>query len=198
MRDNEKFLDYVARNYTYLVKHLKAWCWNTGRDYNDDIFSETILKIYDLISKNGTAKDNTDYGFECLIFRAFSTNTDRETQYARNKYKDTNITADTMLFDAYEEFKLNNEITPEDKVNKDLYTDFAINYLLNKIENNFDIQSYRLFRIKLFYNCTYQKLKLLTGVKDCKQRCVKVQTWLKQNITRKEIENAFEQYKDSL
>lgn len=196
-QDNELFLQYVADNYKYLEKKNKAWAYNTHREFNEDIFSQTILNIYELLTKNGKAKDNSDYGFECLFFRAFSTNTDRESQYARNKYKDGNVTSE-QLFDFYEDWKNGNEITPEEKVEKDLYNDFAINYILNKVEQNFDIQSYRLYRIKLFYNCTYVQLKELTKVKDCKAKCTKIQKWLKENIKRKEVEKAFEEYKETL
>lgn len=197
MNDNEKFLQYVNSNYDYLQRKLKAWAFNTGRKFSEDIFQETIIKIYELITKNKKAKDPSDYGFECLFFRSFSTNTLRQAQYAYVKYRSEDITADTQIFDAYEDFK-SSDSSPEEKVESDLFKDFATRYLLCAVEDNFDDLDYRLFRIKIFYQCTYKKLKELTKIKDAKQRCVKINNWLKSNIDRKDIEKAFEQYQDNL
>lgn len=191
--DKDKFLTYVNNNYKYLKRHLQSWAYNTHRTFDDDIFQDTIIKIYNLIEKNGSAKDSSDYGFECLFFRAYSTNLDREAQYARNKLRDDN----SNLSEQYEHFK-SNEITTEEKVMGDMRKDFSIKYILNKVESNFDILTFRLFRIKIFYACTYKKLVEMTKIKDAKQRVSKVNRWLKENVTKQEINEAFEEYLNNI
>lgn len=198
MEDKDKFMQYVSNNYQYLQKKMRSWAFNTHRQYSEDIFHTTILRIYDYLKKNGKAKDNSDYGFESLFFRSFSTNTDRETQYAYNKYRDNNQQDNKNLFDAYESFKENNEITVEEKIDKDLFTDFSINFLLKQVEDNFDIIDYRLFKIKLFMGCTYKKIIEITNIKDAKQRIIKINNWIKDNIHIKDIEKQYEKYKNSL
>ena len=194
IKDNEKFLKYVNKNYTYLQRHLKAWCFNTHRTFNQDIFQDTILKIYNLITKNGKAKDNSDYGYECLFFRAYSTNLDREQQYARVKLKDDN---NTNLFDQYEDYK-NQELTTEEKVLSDAKKDYAVKYILMRIEENFPTLDFRIYRIKLYYECTYKKLVEMTNVKDAKTRIMRINRWVKENITKKEIDEAFEELQEEL
>lgn len=191
--DKDKFLTYVNTNYNYLQRHLKAWAFNTHRTFSQDIFQDTIIKIYNLIDKNGSARDNSDYGYECLFFRAYSTNLDREQQYARNKLRDDN----SNLFEQYETYK-SNEMTTEEKVLSDAKKDYAVKYILYKVEENFPIQDFRLYRIKLYYGCTYKKLVEMTKVKDCKQRVMRINRWIKENITKKEIEDAFDELQSEL
>lgn len=189
IQDKDKFLNYVNTNYTYLKRHLQSWAYNTHRTFDDDIFQDTIIKIYNLIEKNGKAKDSSDYGFECLFFRAYSTNLDREQQYARNKLRDDN----SNLSEQYEQFK-SNQLTPEEKVLSDARKDYSIRYILTKVEDNFDMVTFRLFRIKLFYGCTYKKLVEMTKIKDAKTKVSKVNKWIKENVTKQEINEAFEEY----
>lgn len=197
MQDNELFLKYVADNYSYLQKKMKSWAFNTHRTFDEDVFQTTILKIYDLITKNGKAKDNSDYGFECLFFRAFSLNTDREQQYAVNKLRDLNVMPEDIN-PLYENYVNENAITQDEKVLKDLFLDFSTSYILNKLEENFNSVDFHLYRIKLYYQCTYKKLKELTKVKDCKQRIVKMNEWIKSNITKQEIQSKFEEYCENI
>ena len=189
IHDKDKFLNYVNTNYKYLKRHLQSWAYNTHRTFDDDIFQDTIVKIYNLIEKNGKAKDSSDYGFECLFFRAYSTNLDREQQYARNKLRDDN----SNLSEQYEQFK-SNQLTPEEKVLSDARKDYSIRYILTKVEDNFDMVTFRLFRIKLFYGCTYKKLVEMTKIKDAKTKVSKVNKWIKENVTKQEINEAFEEY----
>lgn len=189
IHDKDKFMTYVNNNYNYLKRHLQSWAYNTHRAFDDDIFQDTIIKIYNLLEKNGKAKDSSDYGFECLFFRAYSTNLDREKQYARNKLRDDN----SNLSEQYEEFK-SNQLTTEEKVLSDARKDYSIRYILEKVEDNFDIVTFRLFRIKLFYGCTYKRLVEMTRIKDAKTKVSKVNRWLKENVTKQEINEAFDEF----
>lgn len=194
IKDNEKFLKYVNKNYTYLQRHLKAWCFNTHRVFNQDIFQDTIIKIYNLIEKKGKVNDSSDRGFECYFFMAYKQNLLRESEYARIKQRDDN---NSNLFDQYEDYK-NQELTTEEKVLSDAKKDYAVKYILMRIEENFPTQDFRLYRIKLYYACTYKKLVEMTNVKDAKTRIMRINRWVKDNITKKEIDEAFEELQEQL
>lgn len=191
--DKEKFLNYVNSNYKYLKRHLQSWAYNTHRTFDDDIFQDTIIKIYNLIEKKGKVNDSSDRGFECYFFMAYKQNLAREQEYARNKLRDDN----SNLSEQHEQFK-SQQMTPEEKVLSDARKDFTIRYLLNKVEENFDMVTFRLFRIKLFYGCTYKKLVEMTKIRDSKQRVSKVNKWLKDNVTKQEVNKAFEDYINNL
>ena len=73
------------------------------------------------------------------------------------------------------------------KIKKQLFEDYSLIYILEQVENNFDTISFNVFRLKTMLPCTYQKLREITKVKDCKKRVVKIMKWLRENITEKEI-----------
>ena len=74
----------------------------------------------------------------------------------------------------------------------DLYKDFATLYLLKQVEEQFDDEHFYLFRLKTFTNLTYAQLAEKTGVKGCRQKVVDVKNWLKENVSKEEVEKAFE------
>ena len=39
---------------------------------------------------------------------------------------------------------------------------------------------------------TYQKLREITKVKDCKKRCIDIMKWLKENVNKEDILTEFE------
>ena len=197
MTDNEYFLDYIGKNYDEIKKRFKSYCYNKHQPWSEDIFQETIIKCHDLIKKNGEIKDKSNQGIENLFFMAFKTNIIRELEYAYVKNRDENITGEALK-DKYEEYKQYNEISSEDKVLKDAFQDFSVNYILSKVEENFNTIDFRLFRIKLFYNTTYKKIKELTKIGNSKQRIVNVQKWIKDNISKEELKEAFEEYQQQL
>lgn len=196
MQDNEIFMNYIGDNYNQLKKRMKGYCFNKSIIFNEDVFQSTIIRCYDLITKNKTMKDNTPSGIENFFFMAFKTNIVRELEYAYIKNRDYNITGDALK-DKYEEYK-ETETTQDEKVSRDMYLDFSTKYILNLIEQNFSPVDFHLFKIKLFYTCTYKRLKELTKIKDCKNRIIKINEWVKQNITKQEINKAFEEYCDNL
>ena len=71
------------------------------------------------------------------------------------------------------------------------FEDYSLIYILEQVENNFDTITFYCFRLKTMLPCTYQRLRELTKVKDCKKRVVKVNKWLRENMTRQDIYNAF-------
>ena len=129
------------------------------------------------------------------MFISFKTNTVREKQYARNQKRDGNIINISGAYEAY----LNSTITQEEKLKSDLYKDFATLYLLHKAEQKFDEESFYLFKIKTFEKITYKQLQEKTGIKGVRQKVVAIKNWLRENISKEEVNKAFnELYGDLL
>lgn len=187
-----KFLQWVNDNYDNLKQHHQAYCLNTKQKWNEDIFSDTYIKIYEKILKDGI-KDDSPRGMECYMFMAFKTNTKRESQYARNAKRDENNANLPLLQETY----LNSKLTEREKLLQDLKKDFSCIYLLLKVEENFDTETNRLFKLKLFENLTYKQLAEKTGIKGIRQKIVDVKNYLKNNVSKEEIDKAFnEKYGD--
>ena len=184
----DKFLKWINDNYQIQKDKLLAFCNDKKYEFDEDIFSDTYLKIYDKILKYGI-KDDSDKGFDNYMFISFKVNTLREKQYARNQKRDGNV---INLSGAYEAFK-NTELSQEEKLKSDLYKDFATLYLLHKAEQQFDQESFYLFKLKVFEKgLTYKQLQEKTGIKGCRQKVVNVKNWLKENVRQQEVKEEFD------
>ena len=84
------YLVWVGKNLTQLQDRMKKYCASQRLEYDEDIFSDTYLKIYEKIRKNGL-QDTTEEGMLNYTFIAFKINTLREPQYARNKKRNLNV-----------------------------------------------------------------------------------------------------------
>ena len=185
----DRFLKWINDNYNKQKDKLQAFCNDKNYTFDEDIFSDTYLKIYEKILKYGI-KDDSDKGFDNYMFISFKINTLRESQYARNQKRDGNV---INLSGAYEEYK-NTELSQAEKLKNDLKKDFYTLYLMHKAEEVFDKESFYLFRLKVFENgMTYKKLQEKTGIKDCRQKVVNVKNWLKEHVSKKEIEREFQE-----
>lgn len=190
--DNEqiarKYLEWINRNYDAQKKKLQSFCNDKNYDWDEDIFCDTYLKVYEKILKNGML-DSSENGFDNYTFLAFKINTMRSKQYARVQKRDNNI---INLSGAYSEY-LNTLLTQKEKLKSDLYKDYATLYLLSKAEEHFDYEHFYLFRLKTFdKNMTYQKLQEKTGLKGVRQKVVDVKKWLKNNVSQSEVKREFE------
>ena len=183
----DKFLKWINDNYQIQKDKLQAFCNEKKYEIDEDIFSDTYLKIYDKILKYGI-KDCSDKGFDNYMFISFKINTIRDRQYARNQKRDGNV---INLSGAYEAFK-NTELSQEEKLKSDLYKDFATLYLLHKAEQQFDGESFYLFKIKTFEKITYKQLQERTGIKGVRQKVVNVKNWLKDNVKQSEVKEEFD------
>ena len=182
----DSFLDWLNKHYDEQKNKLIAFCNDKKFNWDEDIFCSTYLKIYDKIMKCGIT-DDSDKGFDNYLFKSFKTNTMREAQYARNQKRDGNVINLTGAYEAY----LNSTITQEEKLKSDLYKDFATLYLLHKAEQQFDGESFYLFKIKTFEKITYKQLQEKTGIKGVRQKVVEIKNYLKENVTKEEIDKAF-------
>lgn len=182
------FINYINDHYEELYGRFKAFCLDKKYEFSEDIFQDTILKCYNLIKRKGL-EDISNKGIENYFFMSFKQNLQREKQYARNQKRDGNV---VDLTGAYSEY-LNTLLTQREKLQSDLYKDFATLYLLSKAEEHFDDEHFYLFRLKTFdKNMTYQKLQEKTGLKGVRQKVVDVKNWLKHNVTQSEVRREFE------
>lgn len=185
----DKYLQWVSGNYDYLLNKYQAFCNNKKYKWDEDIFADTYVKIYNKIAKDGI-EDDSDKGFENYQFKAFKQNLQREAQYSRNKQRDDNV---TNISGAYEDFYNKTYSSKKDKLISDLYKDFSTLYILEKVEENFDDTHLYLFRLKYFSNLTYKELQHRTGIKGARQKVVDVKAWLKNNVSKNEVKKAFEE-----
>lgn len=187
-----RFLQFVNDNYEDFKKKWRKYLYDRQIDFDDDVFSDTILKVYDYIKKHGI-NDTTDSGMANYWFRAFNINIKREKQYSRNINRDSNI-------DAYE--ALDKETNGDDelkiKIRRQVFDDWSVVYILRLVEDNFDNISFHCFRLYYILDkMTYQRLREITKVKDSKKRVVTIKNWLKEKITKKDLEKEFSKYYDA-
>ena len=186
-----RFLKFVNEHYEDYKKKWAKYLYDKQVDFDEDVFSETVLKVYDYINTNGI-KDDSDSGLANYWFKSFNTNIKREKQYSRNVNRDKNI-------DATEE--LSKEMNGEDelklKIRRHVYEDWSIVYILRLVEDNFDSISFHCFRLYYILDkMTYSKLREITKVPDSKKRVVTIKNWLKDNLTKQQMEKEFSKYYD--
>ena len=186
----DKWMKVISLRYNEIKEGFTMECRKTMTNFDEDIFQSTILNCYTTIKLKGLT-DLTEQGMKNYLFRSFKMNIKREALYMRNAKRDTNI-SDSDAISIYERNGLNEEST-EDKIRKQLFNDYSVVYILNRVQENFDTISFYCFRLKwLIPKMTYQKLREITKVKDCKKRCINIMKWLKENIDREDIMTKFE------
>ena len=188
---SSRFLKFANDHYEDYKKKWAKYLYDRQVDFDEDVFSETVLKVYDYINTNGI-KDDSDSGLANYWFKSFNTNIKREKQYSRNVNRDKNI-------DATEE--LSKEMNGEDelklKIRRHVFEDWSIVYILRLVEDNFDSISFHCFRLYYILDkMTYSKLREITKVPDSKKRVVTIKNWLKDNLTKQQMEKEFSKYYD--
>lgn len=182
------FLKWVGRNLPQLQERMKKYCASQHLPYDEDILSDTYLKIFEKIMKNGL-KDTTEEGMLNYTFIAFKINTLREPQYARNKKRNLNVDS-SDLNTLYEDY-LENEITQREKLVGDLFKDFAVIHILHLVEEHFDTEHFKLFQMKFLNDLTFKELRKQSGIKGARDKVKEVMEWLKANVTKDEVREAF-------
>lgn len=179
----DKWLQYIGTIYDeYRMKYFKM-ANALNYEVNEDMLNDTILACYNSIARNNL-QDTTEQGMRNYLFRAFKINLNAVSNYDKRK----DIVDD--LSSLAEQYENQGESTYQ-KIKKQLIEDYSVIYILEQVENNFDSLTFNVFRLKLMLPCTYQKLREITKIRDCKKRVVKVNKWLRENISKKEIYNAF-------
>ena len=179
----DKWLQYIGTIYEeYRMKYFKM-ANDLNYNVNEDMLNDTILACYNSIARNNLS-DTTEQGMRNYLFRAFKINLNAVSNYDKRKDVVDDLTA---LAEQYE----NQGEATYNKIKKQLFDDYSLIYILEMVENNFDTITFHCFRLKTMLPCTYQRLREITKVKDAKKRVVKVNKWLRENMTRQDIYNAF-------
>lgn len=189
--DVQLYMDYLAKNYdkirTYFISQQIG---NAIIEDLEDIFNDTILTCRTAIERYGI-KDKSEQGMMNYIYKSFAVNVRRDKEYSHKKYK-----SDVEDI-SYEQERFNeNEISTIEKVKQQMYNDFSIMYILSYLEDKVDSTTFYCFRLKYLLDITYQELKSITKVKDARQRCLYAKNILKENLTKKDIEKAFDSFYD--
>ena len=175
----DKWLQYIGTIYEeYRMKYFKM-ANDLNYNVNEDMLNDTILACYNSIARNNLS-DTTEQGMRNYLFRAFKVNLNAVSNYDKRKDVVDDLSA---LAEQYE----NQGEATYNKIKKQLLEDYSLIYILEQVENNFDTITFHCFRLKTMLPCTYQRLREITKVKDCKKRVVKIMKWLRENITEKEI-----------
>jgi len=195
---NKLFLNYINDHYILLKNKYRRFCLEKQYDWDEDVFSDTILNCYNAITKKGQLNDTTAQGIENYFFRSFKQNIQREKQYCRVSKRDLNITSDNIN-NIYEDWYNKFNDSSINKIKSDLYKDFSALYIMHKVEEEFDSEHFYLFKLKsLMPDMTYKKLQAKTHCTSCRQKVVNVKNYIKEHITKEEINKAFNKMYDDI
>lgn len=176
----DRWLQYIGTIYEEYRKKYFKMANDLNYNVKEDMLNDTIIACYNSIARNNLS-DTTEQGMRNYLFRAFKVNLNAVSNYDKRKDIVDDLTA---LAEQYE----NQGEATYLKIKKQLLEDYSLIYILEQVENNFDTITFNVFRLKtMIEKCTYQKLRDITKVRDCKKRVVKVMKWLRENITEKEI-----------
>ena len=190
MTDATKFINYINDHYDLLKNRYRRFCSEKHYDWDDDIFGDTIVKCYDAIERKGGLNDHTDQGIEDYFFRSFKQNLQREKQYCRVAKRDYNVTTDEVN-QLYEDKYNRDNDSSLIKLKNDLYIDFATLYIMQRVEQEFDGEHFLLFRLKTLCNLTYRQLQDKTRLRGFRQKFLTVKNWVKSNVSKQEVNDAF-------
>jgi hypothetical protein len=91
----------------------------------------------------------------------------------------------------YEEWYNSNHTTSSAKLLSDLWTDFSTLYIMNVVEQNFSQEDFYLFKLKTLCNYTYKQVQDKTNEKRVRQRIVDIKNWLRLNVKKDDVKEAF-------
>ena len=184
----EDYMQVISKHYVEYLELFKNMVEN-----GEDVVCETLLKTHKTIMYNGLKnidinnKEKKEQAYLNYFFLSCKLNCLTEQQNIQKQYAIKNL--DHNPFE---------DMDTEEKIKSQVYKDFKVMYIVQLVEENFDVIDYRCFRLyHLLKNMTYAKLKDMTGIRNCKTRVVRINKWLRENIQEKEIRQSFiEQYPD--
>lgn len=143
----KNFLDYAAREYESNKKKWNSRLSKVGLQFSEDIYNDSILKVYDALSKH----EIEDINIEAFWYKSFIQNTKRDSKYSYHK-KDDSIDVLSYL----DEFPVEDKPILLSDIEDKLKT-------LTPIELN-------LFLIYYLTDVTYTDLEDLTGIKNIRYK----------------------------
>ena len=191
MSDAEIFIQYINDNYDKVGGTLKLLSAQRKQKFDEDAFHESILRCHKAISKKGYLKDKSAYGITSYLIRSYFNLINEEKRSAKVKKRDMNYNSDN-IGGLYEDYYNSHNTDARQKVVSDLFKDFSVLYIMMVVEENFDNESFYLFKLKeLIPDMTYKKLSEKTGLKGVRQKVVTVKKWVQQNISKEDIRKEF-------
>lgn len=182
----DKWLNYINSIYVEYKNKFEQYCNSVKKKFDEDVYSETIINCYESICRNGL-KDLSEQGMKNYLFQSFKMNIIRNNTYAREQKRTYNVD----ITEAHEEFMLKNEPLAL-KIKRQMLNDFTVIYILSQIEEKFDIVSFFCFRLKhMIPKMTYQRLRDITNINDCKRRVTIINRWVRDNINKEEVYKEF-------
>ena len=177
------FYTFLENNYTQLQKKYKQMCFLNHITYDEDTLQETVIKVVDIIKRKGL-KDESEKGIESYFFQAFKFNTYQTHLQQSKQLKDDNI-------DPYD-LNIIDEVYSEAPAQ---YADMASKYILNRIKEEFDPLTVGIWRLRYIVSINgeqlnYKKIKEMTKIEDTRRRIVMVNKWIRDNITKEDINRA--------
>ena len=177
------FYTFLENNYTQLQKKYKQMCFLNHITYDEDTLQDTVVKVVDIIKRKGL-KDESEKGIESYFFQAFKFNTYQTHLQQSKQLKDDNI-------DPYD-LNIIDEVYSEAPAQ---YADMASKYILNRIKEEFDPLTVGIWRLRYIVSINgeqlnYKKIKEMTKIEDTRRRIVMVNKWIRDNITKEDINRA--------
>lgn len=178
---------YLEANYERISSKLMRYITSRGYSQEEledakDILSNTVVKVYQM-----DLGDKTEGDWDNYLFKSLQKNLRREKQYARNSKRDRNTAVEAkggmVTQDQYDE-----------KLLKDLKTDFSVMYLSMRAEQQFGYHNAHLFLVKHLLGKTYAELrKLYPEERRIRETVLEVKAWLRENVTKEEVDKAFDE-----
>ncbi len=190
MPDCELFINHVGNHYKEIETKLKMLSGRNHQPYDKDAYQEVIIKCYKRIQTKGVLNDKTPYGIESYLIKSYFNFLVDIKRSAEKQKRDLNYNSDNIQ-DLYEKFYNANNDTARTKIASDLFKDFSILYIMTRVEDNFDQESFYLFRLKHLCELTYRQVYEKTHIKGARQKILEVKQWLKDNIMKEDIKKAF-------
>lgn len=181
-------MQVISKHYEEYLELFKNMFKN-----GDDIVGETLLKTHKTICHKGLDTINGKQGEEReQVFKNYFFIACKMNNFTEQKNIQAQNDLNNKRENPYE------YIDTEEKVKIQLYKDYKIMYIVRLVEDNFDVIDYRCFRLyHLLKGMTYAKLRDMTGIRNCKTRVVRINKWLRENVTEEEIRQSFiDEYPD--
>lgn len=193
MSDEEKFLDHIGKNYESVKTKLKMLCARNKQKFSEDSYHDVVIKCHQAIKKKGKLNDTSPYGIESYLIRSYFNHEVDLKRVANVAKRDLNYNSDNIN-QLHEHWYNSNHTNEKEKIKTDLWKDFSTLYIMMVVERHFDQEHFYLFRLKeLVPNMTYKKLRETTHLTGVRQKVIQVRNWLQENLTRDEVNKAFQQ-----
>lgn len=182
----EVYYKTIETEYDNLKNICREVCKRNNDTFSEDTFHDTLIKVGNIISSKGELKDMSKKGISNYLTRSYVNNLRCER---RNSYvckRDWNITQDEINH-TYEK----SGEALRDKLIKDLLEDFSILYIMKSVEDNFDEEGFYLYRLKTLSKLTYKQIYDKTHIKKAREKILCISRWVKDNISRHEINEVF-------